>query len=353
MLSSKDVIEQSLHYCGLEFGVNCEKVYHYTSLAALKNILLGIDIEYVEFFSRRVESKNDRLNLHCTHTNFLNDPNEILYAWIPMREALCDLVHYYNDMEKADDSLSTSLAPRNLIEELLYRLELSLTKDDVKRQAVVEQYADVYKSFPKSVERIKQYQDGFYSDFYIACFSELDDDLSQWRGYGDNAKGVCIEYDVESLRPNLQRTMQETFLKVVYKNKDEIKETIKSFVRRVVEGISHAPQEYQKEGNSIDAALMFKLFEMLCVFKSPSYGAEKEIRFFVQKVLKDDYSGVSFKERDSHLIPYLSFAYPAYAITKIALGPKANFMNNAMALDMIKKKRGLSFEIQQSKISYR
>jgi hypothetical protein len=36
-------------------------------------------------------------------------------------------------------------------------------------------------------------------DVYCCCFTAVDDDLSQWRGYGDNGRGVCLEFDLAEL----------------------------------------------------------------------------------------------------------------------------------------------------------
>jgi hypothetical protein len=38
---------------------------------------------------------------------------------------------------------------------------------------------------------------------YCTCFSAIGDDLSQWRGYGDNGAGVCLEFDLEALLTDL------------------------------------------------------------------------------------------------------------------------------------------------------
>lgn len=353
MLNSKEVITKSLHESGINHSITCTEIYHYTSLVALKNILLGETTQYTEFVDKDVESQSNRLYLHCTHTDFVNDSGEIKYAWEPIKEALCELINFYNEEEKKSDSLSQQLAPRNLIEEVLFRLALSLENDEIKRQEIVNHYNKVYEKFPTCIRQIKEYKENFLSYFYIACFSELNDDLSQWRGYGDNAQGVCIEYSVDALKTHFTHSMQKTFVQVLYKSQDDIKENIKKLINCIFKEISINPQSYRVEGNNIDADMMFSLFEMLITFKNPSYAAEKEIRFFVQKVIKDDFSGISFKERQKILTPYMSFAYPASAITKVTIGPKADFRNNALALEMIKKKKELGFKIEQSKISYR
>jgi hypothetical protein len=40
-------------------------------------------------------------------------------------------------------------------------------------------------------------------EVYCTCFSDVGDDLSQWRGYGDDGAGVCIEFDLDKLLDGL------------------------------------------------------------------------------------------------------------------------------------------------------
>jgi len=40
-------------------------------------------------------------------------------------------------------------------------------------------------------------------EVYCACFSAVEDDLSQWRGYGANGSGVCLGFDLERLLGDL------------------------------------------------------------------------------------------------------------------------------------------------------
>lgn len=61
-------------------------------------------------------------------------------------------------------------------------------------------YADKYVgygAFANSSETIKENNDCFILSF---CNEELIDNLTMWRLYGNDGKGVCMEYDVNSLR---------------------------------------------------------------------------------------------------------------------------------------------------------
>lgn len=42
--------------------------------------------------------------------------------------------------------------------------------------------------------------EGGYQNVYCACFSTVRDDLSQWRAYADDGRGVAISFDLRSLQ---------------------------------------------------------------------------------------------------------------------------------------------------------
>ena len=50
-----------------------------------------------------------------------------------------------------------------------------------------------------SIDKIaEQLKNEGQDNLFVTCFSELDDDLSQWRGYGDDGQGVAIGFDINS-----------------------------------------------------------------------------------------------------------------------------------------------------------
>lgn len=61
-------------------------------------------------------------------------------------------------------------------------------------------YADKYVgygAFANSSKTVKENNDCFILSF---CNEEMSDNLTMWRLYGNDGKGVCLEYDVDSLR---------------------------------------------------------------------------------------------------------------------------------------------------------
>lgn len=125
---------------------NKKIVYHYCSLDTLLNIL---------------QNKTIRLS----DINKLNDSNESKALLHITRNRSIQMVL---EQEKKNRTRMAGLSYREFIVYLIDRMI-----------AQVQDYHDLLT--------------------YIACFSESADYLGQWRGYGDNGKGVAIGFDVQAI----------------------------------------------------------------------------------------------------------------------------------------------------------
>lgn len=59
---------------------------------------------------------------------------------------------------------------------------------------------DLILKFIKDIFNYKNIFELVKSNFYVFSFSTEDDDLSQWRAYGDDGGGYCIEFDFVKTR---------------------------------------------------------------------------------------------------------------------------------------------------------
>jgi hypothetical protein len=176
---------------------------------------------------------------------------------------------------------------------------------------------------------------------FISSCTLLGDDLTMWRLYGDNSKGVCLEFEI-----NRDTTATDFFVKqIVYIKKDR-ENVIDNFVRVfntfIEKGINFKFKWF-------DA---FKLF-----FKSDDYNVEKEVR-----LLYVNYGG---KEREWMLAnpyniinPYVEFDLPnvnnelPFKIKKIILGPNCPFKhkNISQVNDLLTQKSFQNVKVELSKI---
>jgi Protein of unknown function (DUF2971) len=139
-------------------------LYHYTSLDVFTKIV-------------------DNGELWASNVNYMNDSTEYAYAQNIIRDRLCFL-SMSNDLSQSE------------------RDTLKCVGDWMSRQ-------------------------NFYPDAFVTCFSELRDDLSQWRGYSPPGLGVCIGFYSSHLKAMIQtkeqppQTSLSSLGKVIYASPEE------------------------------------------------------------------------------------------------------------------------------------
>lgn len=166
-----------------------------------------------------------------------------------------------------------------------------------------------------------------FSRTFGVCFSESEDQLSQWRGYAQNGKGLAIGFDKKILEElNLIHKIYIAFGKVIYNNveeyvKDIVAENIDKFEYK---GIEHAAFELSQ-----NYRLQFPFV------KNPGFEEEKEWRGVVCSPIghgnipsseKIVFSKIKYRVSDDKLIPYIEMNFEKVKqniIKKILIGPKS------------------------------
>ena len=175
----------------------------------------------------------------------------------------------------------------------------------------------------------------------LGCsFSENPDDLSQWRAYGDDGKGVVIGIDRRILSasntltiPAFYKEDERTasfvhFHKVIY-DEQEFENSVKELLDNIGDFINDTVESFK---------LSIGLSRLACSFKSDFYKTEREIRAILEHSKRSDIYldeslkkhklfDVKFRLSQFGLVPYckvnLSNA-DASSIQTVKLGPKCN-----------------------------
>lgn len=186
---------------------------------------------------------------------------------------------------------------------------------------------------------------------YVISFSTSCDDLTQWRLYGDEGKGVCIGFDKTALY-NLDDTKMLINLTEVKYTLDELISTFDIELKEIV-NTPLAPIEMLSNVYSCDLTkirldlseciILLKLLQILCCIKHEGFKNENEIRIAFLPLLssytlhiKDEQ--ISFdeyieKHKDTNkqfciknelIKSYRNIPIPASCIKEIWLGPKNN-----------------------------
>lgn len=183
------------------------------------------------------------------------------------------------------------------------------------------------------------------------CFTTKKDDLSMWRAYGDDGKGVCIGFEFKSLLETLSNCKVQDknieLKKVEYidkntKNKDKLNRLFKDC------------KDEEFIINNFNTLLELSLFNKNKIFKQ-----EDEWRIGVNahviKTEKDDRSNLEFS---SDIGFYIRITINLDSISEIIIGPKCKYKIEDM-LPTLKYFYGdnrlydLTDIVEESKLSYR
>ena len=217
------------------------------------------------------------------------------------------------------------------------------------------------------------------SQYFLMCFSHLNDDLSQWCRYADDARGVCIGFDLRELRPPATFDTLVTFAPCVYKETDKselLRNLISDFEARDLEiaAVVDDPRELANRWaefqiNNPSAILRnFKenliqplvlasvhkfrgdFIRLCCHFKNSSFEVEGEWRLVLPHLRKHAFKKTVVKEVGGRSHAEFPFeGYEQLPITSVRLGSGTDEERVRQVL----KKANYNVEIRRSAIPYR
>lgn len=202
--------------------------------------------------------------------------------------------------------------------------------------------------------------------YYVICFSEEGDLLSQWRGYADDGRGVCIGIDKGELKKIVNTEKENIGLyKVIYSKKEQ-EHRINSIANSMTSGIRKTRNNQQ----CLEMAFG-KIFDLAPKCKMSFFKEEKEYRIcykadrqtvinkgrnerntyyiggeddtFINKVNTISYlSPIQFTVSDGKLTSYADLCFQsrqfkkiAPIIKKITIGPKSRISKDDIKIMMI------------------
>ncbi len=177
--------------------------------------------------------------LYSTQVSCLSDSSEIRYASALFKHALTNLLPAY-----ADDEL------------------------------VKKFIAD----YIKLVEEEPEHPNHAPSPFFVTCFSEMEDDLSQWRSYSGGENGYALGFRAAGLfgapnswlvRVNYERRLHEKLASAV------AEATIKFFQDGLAKKRAETPEKWKEEFFTFWDPFITRLAPMV---KDSSFAAEREYR---------------------------------------------------------------------------
>ncbi len=221
--------------------------------------------------------------------------------------------------------------------------------------------------------------------YHSICFSEFGDDLNQWRGYADDAKGVSIGintkmFPIDSyllfnrimynfdeivfMDPIFQKCLKEDALD----SGDNVCDFISHIIDTIYDNICFVKNKYFKSENEYRLSINSDLCSNLKFFQekinSHTYGYDSnDLYYYLSHPLDDDnynISNINFMSKNNKLISYRDVTFkkpdnkPYNFINKIYLGPKCALTREDVYLFLISNDIDIDFDnIVMSEGSYR
>ena len=231
---------------------------------------------------------------------------KVLYHYASMEKGTSILKHKnirLSDITKSNDVKEMSIFFPDLFDEMLKNYDEHngfSYKFEYKGKGNRQAFGLFVNELKKKIE--KEFEDGSIATFAL-CLSEEGDLLSQWRGYADDGKGICLGLNVEEILKFVGISSVSGFSleKVEYLSKEQIDEWVKNVANQML-GIVEIILGAIEEGNiqyysakEFDEDIFNTIYynilsevEESIKFKTEGFKEEKEWRFFIKNSLNED-----------------------------------------------------------------
>lgn len=251
--------------------------------------------------------------LWATHVGFLNDASEVAYADRIIKEFLKE---------------SARAATHPVLQEFYKRCLLAI---------------DPFTGFRR---------------YYVTCFCETGDLLSQWSSYADAGGGYSLGLSAKEIGRRPRKDHNFFLRKVVYDRKVQ-RTLVETTISRAVEILKKAPKEQTvvQATHMIASAVHFlddHLAEFFCTFKDPAFESEQEWRLVLEILVTEleiQNKRPKFRISRGHIVPYYELDVSPFAgvnsgkvpLSTVIYGPTLDKNMTESALKLLLKKYNYPF----------
>jgi hypothetical protein len=251
---------------------------------------------------------------------------------------------------KSGELWSTQAACMNDTKELVYAVERLAER--AKLQKIPGQLGPLWQAFDKFTLN----PDATTAPIFLTCFSERDDDLSQWRAYGAGEGGYSIGFDGKKLL----ELGNEVFLFPVDYKEDSQNVLLDKIIERLIrlyESAKPSPPQNEAWAAELVPFWLGHMNPFAAIFKHPKFEGEKEWRL-VQYWRADEKCKLQFRQRRSFMsrhMPIRSIPKPL-PIVSVRVGPARHPELSKIAVRDLLTKHDYALgniEIEITRVPYR
>lgn len=194
-------------------------------------------------------------------------------------------------------------------------------------------------------------------NIFTISFSQKEDDLTMWRGYGQNGNGISLGFDFSKLPLTLSMCgadckdrkswseSEPTFLlqheikKCEYVDANNI-QIAEEASNRTLENIFNKDEWKDVKQAIID-------YDYAPIYKNKKYEAEGEYRIIKHQTMPQ------YRLVDNKLVPYIKINVPIECLSRIIVGPCLSSSETVMGIKSFLWTKGFDTEVTSSIIPYR
>jgi hypothetical protein len=200
---------------------------------------------------------------------------------------------------------------------------------------------------------------------FVACFSEIEDDLGQWRGYGGGECGYAVGFRSDTLQQALTASRPGALLLPMSYDESShdllVRDVIQVAESYFLSGLRRKEvTDVEKWANDFLTAFALELDIFACLIKHPKFSGEAERRI-TTLLQAGEHSRLEFRQKRTLLARHLPLDLTIAAegqkrlpITRIYIGPGPSHQISRISVgDLLLKCGYKSTKVEVSKIPYR
>jgi Protein of unknown function (DUF2971) len=195
---------------------------------------------------------------------------------------------------------------------------------------------------------------------FVTCFSEAEDDLGQWRGYGGGECGYCIGFDSSRLLEGLARRPGTLLVPMLYdlnKQKLFVQDVVRTGEQYFLQGIDRGNTDLSRWAFELFTTLSIELDIFASATKHPSFSSEKERRI-VTAIRQDELKQIEFSQKRTLLARHLPINWTGddgrLPISRLFVGPAPAQAVTRVSVDCLLKKHDyVNIPVELSRVPYR
>jgi hypothetical protein len=215
-------------------------------------------------------------------------------------------------------------------------------------------------SMLKYADRVLADRDFSATWHFAACFSEVTDDLGQWRGYGNGECGYAIGFDVQALSASMQANRPGAiFIPMNYEKTRQqlIVDDVLRYAQAWILSKAASARDLEELAKEFLEAFAYELDIFATIMKHSAFAGEKEWR--IATALGPGETGMlEFHQKRTLLARYLPIkltsATGRLPITRIFVGPSpAQRVSQVSVGDLLIKHGYTGVKVERSIVPYR